>query len=127
MNYELCKKLKDLGFPQKRHYDTVDLLPEPLADGSYAKNDFIAIPTLSELIKECGPTKIAPNLNTKDEKLVEHFFRLGVGDVWFADYEFYESTVINNETKLPIVGWGSTPEEAVAKLWIEINGYDFKK
>jgi len=121
MDYELCKKLKDLGFPQEDNGNKFYCNGNLCGRDYECNENIIRIPTLSELIKECGPTKIAPNQNTKEQKPVEHFFRLGVSDGWFADYEFYESTAISNVTRLPITGWGSTSEEAVANLWLEIN------
>lgn len=49
MNYELAKKLKDAGFPQK--YITSLDVREAM---DYEENDVVTYPTLSELIKECG-------------------------------------------------------------------------
>ena len=46
MNYELAKKLKDAGFPQKGNGFT--LYPN---DGIHTE---VSFPTLSELIEECG-------------------------------------------------------------------------
>ena len=93
MNYELAKKLKDAGFPQKRHYDIVDFLSEPLPDGTYDKNDFVAIPTLEELIEACGNA----------------FTRLfHVEKRWGAGNKVFFMT-------------GDTSSEAVANLWLELN------
>jgi len=121
MDYQLCKKLKDAGFPQEDNgnifYCNRDL-PDSNNKGS---KSCIKVPTLSELIQECGATRIAPNLNTKEQKLAEHYFRLGIGDEWYAEYKFYESVVINKATALPIIGWGITPEIAVANLYLELN------
>jgi len=97
MNYELAKQLKDAGFPQ-RDADWYT------SDGQWIpENEREYIPTLSELIEACG----------------EHFYGLlrGVGDGWQAgeswNYDFFDL----NKT----ICDGSTPEEAVAKLWLELN------
>ena len=100
MNYTLAKQLKDAGFPQIRHYDIKDCEPEPLEDGSYNKNDFIAIPTLSELIEACG----------------DRFYSVvrALPNDWRAFSDRDDANTIATAD-------GSTPEEAVAKLWLEIN------
>lgn len=63
MDYELAKKLKDAGFPQKTMRIT-DEVVGVCAHGLYGaeyrescdctKEDIVHFPTLSELIKECG-------------------------------------------------------------------------
>lgn len=78
MNYELALKLKEAGFPVKWYVD----------------NSGYDLPTLSELIEECG----------EGFKFSLHRFIEG----WFADTKGHE-------------GKGSTPEEAVANLWLELN------
>ena len=118
ITYELALELKQAGFPLSEYPETLIGIrgSEPLK-----LKGIIQEPTLSELIEACGETRIAPNLNTKEQKPIKHLFRLGVGDEWFAEYEFYESHLIHNITKLPIIGFGETPEEAVARLWLKLN------
>jgi len=83
MDYELCKKLKDAGFPQ------------PIIDKSSADDDFLCyVPTLSELIEACG----------------DRFHGL-----WRMMDNWYTKSDIGQEVK------SSTPEEAVALLWLELN------
>jgi hypothetical protein len=96
ISYELAKLLKEAGFPQRIHYDINDYLPEPLKDGTYDKNDFVAIPTLSELIEACG-----------DESVIV----LTIGKAL--------TTALHGITG--IVTNGSTPEEAVSRLYLELN------
>ena len=100
MTYELALKLKNAGFPNlgggigERY-----IYPEPSYLG-LSRIQACYDPNLSELIKECGEefcilqTKITDNPNEK--------YRAGTFDGVGVCY-------------------GSTPEEAVANLWLEIN------
>jgi hypothetical protein len=123
MNYELAKKLKDAGFPQEidlgdRYYDPVS--NEVFINGQSVEIDFcsrydshpelgqVKIPSLSELIEECG-------------KHLSHIKQYPAKGHWFAvshtkDYKKPHPLSGNN-----IEEDGDSPEEAVAKLWIEIN------
>ena len=106
MNYELAKQLKDSGFPQNLQIgnrfvtkNNIQYFCENYETKSLYEKDSAKIPTLSELIEACG----------------DRFWKLeGSKGNWHA---FYQNTIIP-EAKL---GQGSTPEEAVAKLWLEIN------
>jgi len=93
MNYELAKKLKDAGFPQKERSIIVgnedSFTPDP------ARLDVYYVPTLSELIEACG-----------DDIFLE-MCRVGHND-WLAT---------DGEHNMR----GSTPEIAVANLWLELN------
>lgn len=101
MNYELAKQLKDAGFSQHRvgaHYS-----PD---GGGYLIYDWaglsdvdIAIPTLSELIEACG----------------ENFSSL----IHRAVYWSAKAVLNGNDDGIWVDG--STPEEAVAKLWLALN------
>jgi len=105
MNYELAKQLKNAGFKQIRHYDVKDYLPEPLEDGSYNKNDLISVPTLAELIVACG-----------DKFNNLHFFhyeRKNLDNKWICNF--------NDEFNSDGDSEGTTPEEAVARLWLKLN------
>jgi len=100
MDYELCKKLKDLGFPQEdfgytgRHH--------------HKQGDVCYKPTLSELIEACGE---------QDKKYDANFFLVfAYKDAWYAGYESG-----SNDPFTPYQVSGKTPEESVANLWIEIN------
>ena len=98
ITYELAKSLKDAGFPQ-------------LSDGGYVYKDgtidkdmisenYCYKPSLSELIEACG---IKMNKLTQNEMNNNSI-------VW---------TAVNWEGS--IMGEGSTPEEAVANLWLALN------
>ena len=89
MNYELAKKLKEKGFPQEitEQYDA-----STYSDGTY-------IPTLSELIENCG----------------DRFHGIYKADTWIThiftgDGEFDDVYV-----------GGTTPEESVAEAWLVLN------
>lgn len=112
MNYELCKQLKDAGFPQtlsggrlkNGHY---------IVDGKEPCYD----PTLKELIRACGDKIVISNLNDYSEKT--DIWRAGIawagwddGSAWIRGRDGSEDYPC---------GKGSTPEEAVAKLWLELN------
>lgn len=104
MTYELALKLKNAGFPQATKAG--NQIPKPgmgaIVDiDKKGKNIPIAgewayAPTLSELIEACG----------------EGYFKLAHGqDDW------YGSMGLDNEKH----SHGSTPEEAVANLWLALN------
>lgn len=100
MKYELAKRLKDAGFPQKqcsflncRHGMDVDV---PCCYN----------PTLSELIEACG----------------ENFIRL---DMLTNSHPHKWQALAGNNGGLgaegKYTGYGSTPEIAVAELWLALN------
>ena len=115
MTYEICKQIKDAGFPQRfkmgSYYAEKDLSFKEAQKAHFFLDErmrgtpetelevkkLIAIPLLSELIEACGEMFI--NLN-HDTALKEEWFASGCDDV---------------------SAFGSTPEEAVANLWLEIN------
>lgn len=127
MNYETAKKLKDAGFPQN-HYSirffaynedgtkgfdfakTPDYINE-YTEWAISKNikDAVWVPTLSELIRATGQIVLI----TEKDKV--RAFPL-VGTDTFA--KFSERV---GEENHPFVAYGSTPEEAVAALWLELN------
>ena len=121
MNYELAKKLKDAGFPQgaskMAHFPELCGLETKQSwhgDKPYRFHDwdeslkcceFISTPTLSELISACGD-----EFDTLHHNGV--IWQAGIGDgedggSFVADY-------------VPM-GESSTPEEAVANLWLALN------
>lgn len=105
MNYELAKKLKDAGFPMKTtelelYGSTPSRFLAPAEEGGFYNE-----PTLSELIETCGSKfdRLTRNEMTDDSA------------VWRVDC--YDMAVGN-------FGEGSTPEEAVANLWLALNEKD---
>lgn len=115
MNYELAKQLKDAGFPFKvgtyeyrhceGHLDSKeewnDYMDKCSGQGGEGQCSCIchSIPTLSELIEACGE---GFNTLTRYGKSVTSGYRAWG---WNGDDDCD----------------GSTPEEAVARLWLELN------
>jgi hypothetical protein len=97
MNYELCKKLKDAGFPQIKE-------PEFGQGCWYSENEHldepVFVPSLSELIKACGDR-------------FEALIKQAGGWVAISNIEGYMM-----KQKFKAV---DTPEEAVANLWLELK------
>ena len=105
ISYELAKKLKKAGFPQGGNGEWFDAKKEiwqGACDCEFCdpKNQMAYIPTLSELIEACG----------------DGFSRLirEKKDSWSADGWYAERSN-------PIMVFGKTPEETVAKLWLKLN------
>lgn len=108
MNYELAKKLKENGFPQKypRYYEDGSTFNQMTMEHPRNRDIWeieikkvVYKPTLSELIEACGDGFDAL-YNQKSEWQAE------------ADMKY---------------GYGSTPEESVANLWLALNPLDIKK
>jgi hypothetical protein len=95
MNYELCKELKEAGFPQEEEYGHYEFENGNIP--SYTGPGIVYFPTLSELIEACG---IYFDALTREGN--------GTND-WFAFDHLGASTR------------GKTPEEAVARLWLSLN------
>jgi hypothetical protein len=100
MNYELCKKLKDAGFPQNSKTISFgeDIIPIENPNSEEMK---VSIPTLSELIEACGNrfsslTLLAENPTTKQK-------------LWQSRGEKID------------LSWNYSPEEAVANLWLALQ------
>lgn len=115
MNYDLAKKLKEKGFkqisnnPRYSFYGFgsvggVDAFYVSSKDVELIKNihkeDIVLIPTLSELIEACG----------KDLYQLDNSFR-GNPEIidWYARGKGVSCVS------------GSTPEEAVANLWLKLQ------
>lgn len=104
MNYETAKELKKAGFPQtgRKGVPASDVteLPEGVLK---VEGEFIAIPTLSELIEACGE-EFDTLQNAKGTWLALSYTNAGEEDA---------------EPKI----WtqGKTPEIAVANLWLVLN------
>ena len=113
ITYELAEKLKEAGFPQEdRHWYWCSFtFPKTLwcinaLEAKKLEKEYecmTACPTISELIEACG------NRFFKLTQRKEH---------WVADALPRKGEPLPKNFK-PI--FGSTPEEAVAKLWLELN------
>ncbi len=112
MTYELAKKLKDAGYDQNVPdcFECVEYVGEDNKIVGYFSTEFdcemhadkfARIPTLSELIETCDKFgMLEVNSSTK---------------IWTAIEWDDEHNTLGREGK------GSTPEEAVANLWLELN------
>ena len=94
MNYELAKQLREAGFPNSKDWDI----------GGFDENGLPemidgVLPTLSELIEACGDNIYSIYRHKKDEWQAH-----SNSDQWDTE-----------------ITHGKTPEEAVARLWLEIN------
>lgn len=117
MTYELAKQLKEAGFPQGGEGKTVSKLKNIKTDlgglkvkaqTHYTQPKYAYIPTLSELIEACGGDSITIRLQSywSENDLM-----------WQADTS--GNFMVDAENHIAEVG--STPEEAVAKLWLELK------
>lgn len=102
MDYVLAKELKDAGFPQKPYLE----VEEKTIRGSnitvkFAPTDNVTYSTLSELIEACGMT-------------FHSLIRTEKG--WDA-CEWVEPFSDNFASRVS----GSSPEEAVARLWLALH------
>ncbi len=96
--YELAKQLRDAGFPQ----NSEDTISEYLPDSPipyYERS--VSNPSLSELIEVCGNGFDILKRDLENMWIAES----GPDDFYGADYR----------------SEGSTPDEAVAKLYLAIN------
>ena len=126
MNYDLAKQLKDAGFPQDksqfimRKYtlakDAVIWQRPPdgmaLATLSGDLEWQLAFPTLSELVEACGDKFASLNLDKNDDFKWSAYTTKGK---WREDLNDYcESECCGYQQ-------GTTPEEAVAHLWLVLH------
>lgn len=112
VNYELAKELKDAGFVfipwwtalrDENEYEVREIE----GGRAYVLVDGIRgylLPTLSELIEACENTFKALEFSQDDMRS------------WHAYYEEDGNADPNSWS-----GFGSTPEEAVARLWLALN------
>lgn len=98
MNYSLVKQLRDAGFPKYwKGFDMHD--PAVLEKDWMLMYEYCYSPSLTELIQACG----------------DKFHQLG----YFSSENLWGASAQNN-TGLDLFGH-QTPEEAVSKLWLELN------
>lgn len=127
MTYELAKQLKDAGFPQKENTVKPVTSRESWAAIEKAFKEGRAItvstydlyiPTLFELIEACEPIK-ADSFFLDTQSISG--WRCGYSYVgYFSGWPSHprdKDGVVNIDE----IGHGSTPEEAVAHLWLALN------
>lgn len=137
MNYELAKELKDAGFPQKgtstfvqqgevyAYIASVSDMAKMKEDGTFELMPYV--PSLSELIEACVEIIIEGN-DWKNS--CQHYFELAInvnhsgsleeiGKVseWRASWIRGIDDGFEGQNNY----FGSTPEEAVARLWLALN------
>lgn len=101
MQYELAKQLQNAGFPQKTHeLSDRDIGEWPRSEAPYL---WPYNPILEELIEAC---KRPERLISIDETPI--------------GFEAYQQD-INYELIIGTKSTGSTPTEAVARLWLALN------
>lgn len=103
MKYELAKELMDAGFPRPENWGKQYLPEDP-------EEYKMFYPTLSELIEACGVEHIW------NEKTYQ-FHMLYSNGMWFAQYDDQDFNLPN---PLP-QGKGTTPKEAVSRLWLALK------
>ena len=117
MTYELALKLKNAGFPQdkceliytgKLVEATLDIDGSPLG---VMLGEHYRAPTLIKLIEACG------------DRFGMLILDIAVKGRWIAYETFTILAALPETTK----GMGSTPEEAVAHLLLELSGGNIKE
>ena len=104
MIYELAKQLKDAGFPRVDQLNT----PQPQFFEDEAHEKPIKTPTLSELIAACETITDGNFFN-----LYSTVSAIRGGRILIA---LGNALSVNK-----VEGWGKTPEEAVANLWLALK------
>lgn len=124
MNYELAKELKDAGFPQGVKEQVRDcfyfgedgeLRMWPWGDKEPELTGFTKSPSLSELIEACGEgfDDLWGPYHNEEHK------RTGY---WRANgFMLREDWKHHSDPHTHPAALGSTPEEAVARLWLALN------
>lgn len=117
MNYELAKKLKDQGFKQEgegRYLTGYPYPKSPTENGEPWMDEYkkyqeaiVYVPTLSELIKACG----------NDFTGLMHL----TDGTWMAYGGELMPDDINDSWEYSHSSKGSSPDEAVAELWLEVG------
>jgi hypothetical protein len=106
ISYELANELKNAGFPMQKLSDW-NMVQCPFNWGHFNYNGTpYILPALSELIESCGDKFSVLN---KGNSRTQHW-----GGRWHASSQ--EDDLVDS-----IHVFGTTPEEAVARLWLAIN------
>lgn len=115
MTYELAKKLEDAGFPKDEENGRVvfdsNSLKLSTDYGAGMEGNCAYLPILSELIEACGDRTI---------------MLWGCKHKWYVQAQtelenFTHSDLFSGKDIIEAGAEGSTPEEAVANLWLALN------
>lgn len=126
MEYSLAKELKDMGFPQRTKFYYVSRQFENYRDGNvievepylrYGHGGWVsdvctAAPTLSELIEVCGED--FGGLEQYSEAPADEHWEAMSARIWILEPKA-------KNPQFDHVVYGSTPTEAVARLWLALN------
>lgn len=115
MNYELAKELKEAGYPLETwsRLDCGEYEPVLCINGGEYRT-----PTLSELIEACGESFLLLRKQHNPDLPSER------ATWWKAESKAQEQSTepyAGADEKQYISRKGSTPEEAVARLWLSLN------
>jgi len=107
---ETAQKLKEAGFPQNG--GGLHRIHKTGSVGKSTSQPYESFyePTLSELIEACGDS--FKNLTYKFQYYAKN------GNTWFCNWVSYEW---RDDAQEEWDSEGSTPEDAVANLWLELN------
>jgi hypothetical protein len=110
LDYSLAKQLKDAGFPGSASwYDDGNAIWSGTDTQTLAA-------TFSELLKACGNTWTEEGLEAPARfSLSWDKYPDSAEDAWMATYFEVDGFPTGN------VGYGETPEEAVARLWLVLD------
>lgn len=120
LSYELCKKLKEAGFPFQKVEDCKPtngeriIIKHPCI--AFEDGEFYWQPTLSELIEACGEHIVLHGPGTVE---VSEWYFVPSEINWTAFKQYFRKT--DNVSIHQIDAKGLTPEEALANLWLELN------
>lgn len=114
LSYETAVKLKKEGFPNSRGWEEADVFEIGKCMVRGDQSEFSLVPTLSELIAACGDeiAGLSAIRNETGKIVAWHAYDWGheIGDACIDTDCCPEATV------------GPTPEEAVANLWLSLQG-----
>jgi hypothetical protein len=96
---ELAKELKQAGFPQTIHHNARGVV-DYLETDANGRTHIVSVPTLEELIEECGAA-------------FDSVERVSYAPFLARGREIVQAT-------------GQTPIEAVARLWLTLHGVKSK-
>ena len=121
MTYELALELKNAGFPQKA--SLANMVDSAISAPNYG-DEYAYTPTLEELIEACGAWR-------HGDKNVSPFSSIAGQAIEFNLHATLENGVLTwcagyaypgHYDEADILKTGSTPSEAVARLWFESKG-----
>lgn len=112
ITFQQAKKLKEVGFVQgavNRHGNGTWFDEDGDVTDHETSLENYYNPTLHELIEACIPLRIYPGWITLTQSRAED-------GIWIA-----EESALDPDSQPFVESKGSTPEEAVANLWLALN------